>query len=173
MKIRITGPCGSGKSTLARKLAQAYGLQHYEMDNLIWDRSEPNKRFPQAERDARLRQVISSENWVLEGAQFKWGQESFKEAELIILLVPHVLVRDYRIIRRFIRCRTGIEPGNYKQTFAQLRVMLIQWNHGFKLDEVLRHTEDFGQKRLVAATDGAVWQEVEKLWGPPPFPEGR
>lgn len=40
MKIRIIGSCGSGKSTMARELSQMYAIPYFEIDNIIWDRSE-------------------------------------------------------------------------------------------------------------------------------------
>lgn len=47
MKIRIIGSCGSGKSTLARELSKRYDIPYYEIDNMIWDRSSDNRKYPE------------------------------------------------------------------------------------------------------------------------------
>lgn len=59
------------------------------------------------------------------------GQESFTEADLIFIIQPHALVRDYRVLRRFVRTRLGWEQANYKQTLRNLYEMLVVWNRKF------------------------------------------
>lgn len=149
MKIRIVGACGSGKSTAIKRLSAAYGIAGYELDNLIWDRSGPNRRFPQEIRDGLLKAVLDAESWILEGSQFKWAAESFQQADLVFILHPPVFVRDYRIIRRFVRSRIGVEPGNYKQSFSNLKKMIVEWNHGYKLSDILLATEKAARRYVV------------------------
>jgi hypothetical protein len=45
--------------------------------------------------------VVNTESWIIEGVHHKWGQESFKKAELIFIIQPNKLLRDYRVIKRF------------------------------------------------------------------------
>lgn len=161
MKIRIIGACGSGKSTVARRLSTAYGIPCYELDNLVWDRSETGKKYPQEIRDASLCRILQAKDWIIEGVYTKWARESFRDADLIIILEPHVLIRDYRIIRRFIRSRTGIEPWNYTQSFSNLLKMIVQWNHGYQRKEILEITKAYSGKRHVAATYREVCRQVE------------
>ncbi|WP_438446075.1 hypothetical protein [Gorillibacterium sp. sgz5001074] len=150
MKIRIIGPCGSGKSTAARILSEQYGMPAYELDNMVWDRSTPvNKRYPVPIRDALLKAAMSQESWVIEGVDSGWTGDTFREADLIFVLNPHVLVRDYRIVRRFVRSRTGVEPWNYRQSFRNLWKMIFQWNHGYEWDKVFGRTDAFYPKRFV------------------------
>ncbi|WP_261764528.1 AAA family ATPase [Paenibacillus xylanexedens] len=78
MKIRIIGACGSGKSTLARELSRKYNIAFYEMDNLIWDRSAENRRYPDEVRDSSLQAIVGSDAWIIEGAQLKpWTSSLF------------------------------------------------------------------------------------------------
>lgn len=151
MKIRIIGPCGSGKSTAARALSRQLSIPCYEIDNLIWARSATGVRNPEAVRNRMFQEILESEAWILEGVQHSWTMESFRQADWVVLLHPHVLVRDYRIIRRFVRSRTGLELWNYKQTFSNLVKMVVQWNHGYDQDKILRLTAEFAGKRIVAA----------------------
>ena len=39
MKIHIVGCPGSGKSFLAEKLSTQYGIPHYDLDELQWDKN--------------------------------------------------------------------------------------------------------------------------------------
>ncbi|OMF08040.1 hypothetical protein BK129_09705 [Paenibacillus amylolyticus] len=111
MRIRIIGSCGSGKSTLAKELSDKYGIPSYELDNLIWDRSAENLRYPESVRDDSIQSIISSEAWIIEGVQCKdWTIKSIQEADLIFVLAPNVFIRDYRIIKRFVLSRMGLQP---------------------------------------------------------------
>ncbi len=161
MKIRIIGPCGSGKSTVARALSRQLGIAYHEIDNLMWDRRAPNLRYPEAVRNRMFQDILDSEDWILEGVQHGWTMESFRQADWVLVLHPHVLVRDYRIIRRFIRSRTGLEQWNYKQTFSNLVKMVVEWNHGYDPAKILTLTEEFAAKRIVATgpKELAAWAD--------------
>ncbi|MEK4526206.1 MULTISPECIES: hypothetical protein [Paenibacillus] len=138
MRIRIIGSCGSGKSTLAQELSDQYGVPSYELDNLIWDRSAENLRYPEHVRDETLQSIVSSETWIIEGVQCKdWTIKSIQEADLIFVLAPNVFIRDYRIIKRFVLSRMGLQPWNYKQSFKNLCKMIVKWNHQYNIKEVI------------------------------------
>ncbi|MBU8690545.1 hypothetical protein KM918_24925 [Priestia megaterium] len=50
-KIHIVGSVGSGKTTFARLLAHRLKLPHYELDNVMWERTqEGDKRRSEADR---------------------------------------------------------------------------------------------------------------------------
>jgi adenylate kinase family enzyme len=137
VKIRIIGSCGSGKSTLAKKLSEKYDIPYDEIDNIIWDRSSDNLKYPEETRDATLKSIVGSNSWILEGVQYKdWTLESIEQADIVLVLNPHVFIRDYRIIKRFVLSRTGIRPWNYKQTFRNLCKMIVQWNHRYDVQAV-------------------------------------
>lgn len=138
MRIRIIGSCGSGKSTLAKELSDKYGIPSYELDNLIWDRSAENLRYPESVRDELIQSIVSSEAWIIEGVQCKdWTIKSIQEADLIFVLAPNVFIRDYRIIKRIVLSRVGLRPWNYKQSFKNLCKMIVKWNHQYNIEEVI------------------------------------
>lgn len=142
-KIHIIGSVGSGKTTFARNLSSELGIPFHEIDNCVWDRSgKEDVRFPEKERDRQFREIIHQEEWIVEGAQHLWTKEGFQKAELIVLLDPNLWVRNYRILRRFVRQKIGLEQLNYKQTFPHL-IKLYRYNYLFEKVTKDELDEDF------------------------------
>ena len=127
MKIHIIGGPGSGKTFLAEKLSKELGVRHYVLDDLQWDnQSDSNgvKRNPN-ERDRLLADVLNHKDWIIEGVYYAWCQQCFADADKIyVLSVPRYQYR-YRIIRRFVRRKLGLEQGK-KETWKSLS-QLLKW----------------------------------------------
>ena len=127
MKIHIIGGPGSGKTYLAKKLERQLGIPHCDLDDLQWDNAADcygSKRDP-AGRDAMLDGILKNNDWIIEGVYYAWCGRCFEEADKIYLLsVPHFKYR-YRIVRRYIRRKLGIEKGK-KETLRSLS-NLLKW----------------------------------------------
>ena len=127
MKIHIIGGPGSGKTFLAEKLSSELGIPHYDLDALQWDTAAERygtKRDAQ-ERDALLREILQKDDWIIEGVYYAWCRQCFAKADRIYLLsVPPYRYR-YRILRRFVRRKLGIETGK-KETLKSL-FALLKW----------------------------------------------
>ena len=127
MKIHIIGGPGIGKTFLAEKLSAQLGIPHYDLDDLQWDNtalSYATKRDAQ-ERDVLLREILQKDDWIIEGVYYAWCRQCFAEADRIYLLsVPPYRYR-YRILRRFVRRKLGIETGK-KETLKSL-FALLKW----------------------------------------------
>lgn len=165
IRIRIIGGCGSGKTYIAKVLAGRYGIPYYETDNFVWDRSGGNIRNTPEVRDAQLARIVAAESWIIEGVHYKWGTESFREADLIFLILPNAYIQDARVIRRFVKTRLGLEQGNYRQTFKGLRKMLFEWNRGFRqesIPEILRLTEPYRSKRIIVRHNREILRHVAR-----------
>lgn len=124
-KIRVYGPCGSGKSFLSKNISRIMGIQHFETDNMIWNREE-NIKYNRDGRNDNLKKILNMDSWLIEGAQYKWSFESFVEADLIIFLDPNPIKLISRIIYRFIKMQIKPSHYNYKQSFQELIEMLNQ-----------------------------------------------
>ncbi len=127
MKIHIIGGSGSGKTYLADKLSKEYNIEHYDLDDLQWDNKAEfyGTKRNSDERRAMLQEILKKEEWIIEGVYYKWCKQCFADADKIYLLeVPRRTYR-YRIIRRFIRRKLGIEKGK-KETLKSLKD-LLKW----------------------------------------------
>jgi adenylate kinase family enzyme len=132
-KIHIIGSVGSGKTTLARELSSKLNIPLYELDNVIWKRYESGDvRRTEEEREEYFNTIIHSGTWIVEGVHNEeWVSNSFRTAELIIFLDTNYSVRTYRIIKRFILQKIGLERSNYKPTL-NIFFKMFKWNRYFE-----------------------------------------
>lgn len=149
MKKYIVGGPGTGKTYLAAKFEKELKIPHYDLDDLQWDNKANTygvKRNPQ-ERDRLLNEILEQEDWIIEGVYYAWCGQCFEEADEIYLLsVPKYKYR-YRIIRRFIRRKLGIEKGK-KETMKSL-IRLLKWADKYQnmsLPEIKRILEKYPDK---------------------------
>ena len=137
MKIHIIGGPGSGKSFLAEKLSAQYGIPHYDLDDLQWDNSSGDygtKRAPE-QRDALLIAILENDDWIIEGVYYAWCGRCFEDADRIILLSVPKYKYKFRIIRRFLRRKLGIEKGR-QESLHSLRA-LLKWADKFQSDNLV------------------------------------
>lgn len=148
MKVHIIGGSGSGKSFLAERLSKEYGIPHYDLDDIQWDDTSSYgvKRNPK-ERRILLEKILENEDWIIEGVYYAWCQQCFEEADKIYLLnVPRYKYR-FRIIRRFIRRKLGIEKGK-KETFKSV-LALLKWADKYQKEnmiEIRKILEQYSEK---------------------------
>jgi len=151
-KIHIIGSVGSGKTTLARNLSSQVEIPHYELDNVVWKRSENGDiRRTEQERDNYLSSIVQSKRWIIEGVHHKWVGESFREADLIIFLDTPYSTRNYRIIRRFFLQKIGAEKANYNPTFQIFKRMFV-WNKNYEdkeKPEIMKMLSEYNHKIAV------------------------
>jgi adenylate kinase family enzyme len=152
MKIHIFGCSGSGKTWLANKLDKKYNLLHCDLDNLFWDNSQGTYgvRTPAEQRGLMLKEVLKQENWVVEGVYYAWVSESFEKADKIVVLDIPASITNFRIIRRFIRRKLGLETAK-KETVRSL-IQLLKWIKHFRKDnfpEAMELLQPYQEKVIV------------------------
>jgi adenylate kinase family enzyme len=132
-KIHIIGSVGSGKTTLAKELSLLLNLPYYELDNVVWKRYKTGDiRRTEEERDKYLTSIINSESWIIEGVHNEdWVSGCFHNAQLIIFLDTKYSTRIYRIIKRFVFQKFGIEKSNYTPT-TKIFFKMFKWNRYFE-----------------------------------------
>jgi adenylate kinase family enzyme len=127
-KIHIIGAPGTGKSWLAGKLSASLQLPHILLDDVFWqDNSYSTKRSPQ-ERDELLRQILKSDIYILEGVYYSWLATSFTEADVVIVLTANVLLRDWRILKRWF---SRLIFSNQRAEKLSSLLNLLIWNHKY------------------------------------------
>ena len=131
MKLHIIGGPGSGKTWLADRLSAEFNVPAFDLDDIFWDRNANRYgiRNSPEKRHAELRAILRHKSWIVEGVYYAWLMESFHDADLIVILETFALLRDIRIIRRFIKRKLGVVKTK-KETLHDFW-QLISWNHGY------------------------------------------
>ena len=97
-RIMIIGGPGSGKSWLAGALATKLGLPLIAVDDHVW-RADHSVR-PAGEIDARLRDAVGADNWIIEGGNSRTYPDRLDRATWLIRLKPSRILRMARVLRR-------------------------------------------------------------------------
>lgn len=149
MKIRIIGCSGSGKTYLAKKLSEKYNIPNFDLDDIQWDNSQNSYgiKMPIKKRNQMLNDMLQQPDWIIEGVYYAWVQKSFEDADMIYVLdIPKWFYR-FRIIKRFIKRRVGLEKGK-KETLKSV-CNLLKWTNAFQntnMKEILKILEPHKEK---------------------------
>ena len=141
MKIHIIGCSGSGKSYLARHLSENYQIPHFDLDDLQWDNhaGQYGSKMPKEKRSALLQGILQRNDWIIEGVYYKWVQKSFQDADIIYILEISPLIYKFRILRRFLKRKLGLEKGK-RETLRSV-LGLIRWTDEFQKIDMPRIQE--------------------------------
>ena len=149
MKIRIIGCSGSGKTFLAKRLSKKYDIPNFDLDNIQWDNSQNSYgvKMPIEKRNQILNNILQQSDWIIDGVYYAWVLKSFEDADVIYVLdMPKKLYR-YRIIKRFIKRKVGLEKGK-KETLKSV-CNLLKWTNTFQntnMKEIIKILEPHKEK---------------------------
>ena len=166
MKLYITGSVGSGKSTLARKIG-GMGLPSFELDAVVYepdpDSPGDNRKRPETVRDAVFAEILARTSWVMEDAGRPCFVKGMEEADQDVLLEPAAFVRDFRILRRWLRQRAGKEQCGYRPDFLMLRLM-FRWRRDYDRgkDGLKKRLEPFAGKLVILRGEKEVRAFLDK-----------
>ena len=86
-RISVVGSSGSGKTTVARRLAEALGVPHVELDALHWGASW--SAATAAELSERVSAATTGEGWVVDGNYWsKIGPQVWTTADTVVWVSP-------------------------------------------------------------------------------------
>lgn len=167
-RINVVGTSGAGKSVFSRRLAEALGLPHVEMDRLFWKpewRQSSDGEFTEA-----LDGAISGDAWVLDGNYGRTQPLKWARTDCVVWLdysLPVTLLRALR--RAVVRSWTGHElwPGTgNRESFSRLfsRDSILLWtlrSHGRNRRRYLEIQEDPSRKFAMLRISSPV--EAERI----------
>ena len=143
MKIHIIGGPASGKTWLAQFISSQFNIPTFDLDEIFWDRNANRygiRTLPQKKEMMNYKIFFRVIHGSLRVYTILGLMNSFKAAHLIIVLKTHPILRDIRIVRRFVKRKLGILKTK-KESIADLW-RLIKWNHGYDNNN-LRPALDF------------------------------
>lgn len=168
-RIHIIGSIGSGKTTLARKLSAQLQIPCFELDNVVWERKEAgDTKRAEEERNEYLEKIIHAQEWIVEGIHHTWVSPSFQKADLILYLDTGITVRRYRIIKRFLMQKIGLEKANYRPTLKILKD-LYRYNTVFEHKSrpaIFKMLEPYGSKVIVLKNNSEIesyFDDIEQM----------
>lgn len=165
MKIHIIGGPASGKTWLAQFISNQFDIPTFDLDEIFWDRNADRygiRTLPK-KRDDELTNIISCDSWIIEGVYYSWLTNSFKAADLIIVLKTPTILRDIRILRRFMKRKLGILKTK-KESIADFW-RLLKWNHGYNennLSPAMDFISEYNEKIIFPNTKDQAIQEIKK-----------
>lgn len=132
MKIHIIGCSGSGKTYLAKALSEKYNIPHFDLDDIQWDNDAEGYgvKMPIEKRTELLNNILKNENWIIEGVYYAWVGNCFEDADKIYVLDIPKRIYTYRIIKRTIKRKLGLEKGK-KETLKSV-YNLLKWTDTFQ-----------------------------------------
>jgi len=137
MRIYVTGSVGSGKSTYARALSCATGFPCTHLDDVVYQPDRRaywgNRKRPIPERDALFAAIMAREEWIIEDAGRACFEEGMSRADRILVLDYPLWLRQWRIIKRWVRQNLGLEKSAYRPRLKMLRLML-RWARSYDTD---------------------------------------
>jgi len=160
-RIHIIGGPGSGKTYISKKLQLITDLTAYDLDQVFWDQSQNTYiRASEESRAEKLNSILSNEKWIIEGVYYKWLEKSFQNADLIVVLNPPLIKRQWRIFKRFVIHKFFL--GDYrKETFMNF-IELWRWNKNFDQDNMVRIV-DFTSKHKKKIVYCSSYKEVKSM----------
>ena len=157
MKIHIIGCSGSGKTYLAKALSEKYNIPHFDLDDIQWDNKADGYgvKMPIEKRTELLNNILRNDSWIIEGVYYAWVGKCFEHADKIYVLDIPKRVYTYRIIKRTIKRKLGLEKGK-KETLKSV-CNLLKWTDTFQNKNMVEI-----KKILSAYTDKTIWLRNSK-----------
>lgn len=103
MKLHLFGASGSGVTTLGKALANKLCIPYFDSDDYYWVKTDPpftKKRAPEERNKLLLSELAKTDDWILGGSVFTWGENLFPKFDLNVFLYLPQSVRMERLKKR-------------------------------------------------------------------------
>jgi len=170
MRLHLIGGPGSGKSLVARQLGERFDVPVLDLDEIYWtheggDYGDYDARADPAGRDEALAEFIRQDDWIVEGAYYRWLGEGFRKADRIFLVNTPRWVRRIRILRRFLRRKLGRERNRHESLRGLLRI--LRWNRRYDTRNRLRAQAMLDAMSLAWTACATLEEVLAELERPP------
>ncbi|SEI07407.1 Adenylate kinase [Halobacillus karajensis] len=153
-RIMVLGvSSGVGKSTFAKRLGEKLSIEVYHLDRFYW---EPGwKEADSADFEARQKNVIDQDQWVIEGNYSSTYELRAAKADTIIYLELPLAVCLFRVVKRwwFYKGKTRTDMGEgcaEKLDTGFLKFILTTYGRRKKkMQERLKAFQDIGREKRV------------------------
>lgn len=154
-RIVVIGCGGSGKSTFSRRLVQRLGLDVIHLDAEYW---RPGwEKTPKMEWETRVRELLNSDAWIMDGNFGGTRELRFAECDTIIFMDMPRRVCLYRVVKRLIKYRGRPRPDMAAGCNEKLDLEFLEWVWNY-------HKK--GRKTALADLDGHRDKQVTILRSP-------
>lgn len=125
-KIYIIGAVGTGKTTLAKALSKELNIKMYQLDKVVWDDDDGNRKRTDEEVDQIFNKILEEDSWIIEDVGRKKFIEGIKQADMVYYIDLPSFVIYKRCILRWLKQKLGKEEYNYKPTIKGL-IQMMKW----------------------------------------------
>ena len=137
-------------------------LKAYDLDQMFWEQNEDAYvRTSEELRAKKLGRVLSQESWIIEGVYYKWLSDAFYDADLIVVLNPPVLLRQWRIFRRLLKRKFVL--GQFRKESLASFMEMFWWNQKFDNDNMIRildFTVEHKRKIIFCKNYNELWHKI-------------
>lgn len=168
MKLYIVGSVASGKSTLAQRISKITCIPCHHLDEVVHTpdvaASWGNKKRPIEERNALFECILASKDYIIEDTGRACFMEGMWQADTVILLEIPLIVRQKRILFRWVNQNIGIEKCIYKPRYNVLKSM-FQWAKDYDAgtDGTKMRVAQFQAKTIVLHNNNEIIKYLNSL----------
>ena len=154
-RVHLIGGPGSGKTYAAGVLSARLRVAAHDLDDLFWDNSTGyGVRARPAVRDQELASIVANDGWIIEGVFYGWLAPAFAAADTIVVLTPSIMVRHWRVMKRYALRKARRLPPKERSLVDLWR--LLRWSHTYD-------REHLAQARRAIAALGRTCVECQSL----------
>ncbi|MCR8632164.1 DNA topology modulation protein [Paenibacillus radicis (ex Xue et al. 2023)] len=165
-KIMLIGSGGSGKSSLARQLGNILGIKVYHLDAIFWKPGWVGT--PKEEQRKVQEELISRENWIIDGNYGGTIDIRLQSADTIIFIDLSKWLCLYRVLKRRIQYhkKNRIDMAEGCEERLDLQFLKWVWEYPEKQKpKILEKLHRLSQEKeiIILGSPKAARQFIEKM----------